>query len=320
LMALTGLFFESLFESKSVILGGMKVIQENVLSKPGELQRYQQGTYVVGCMAFVGSYVYMLSRLLDRTANNDLYPLSLHYYAARILIACLVAAVFRHCASAMGADSTELLILVGFAMGIAPDLFVVSMVRRAFQVVKVFGSKADPDQATRPTALPLLMLDDLTKEKVDRLNELGIDSAQVLACQNPFIIWPKLPYDLGLIVDWIAAAQLYTLLKESALKAARERRIFDIFDLEIRLRDANARPKICEALGLSPEEADALLAQLWTDQSFTRLLEVRDALRVPASLPIGQARHEGSGADAGNLMQGLVQTPERRDVESAGTR
>jgi hypothetical protein len=85
------LFFESLFESKSVILGGMKVIQENVLSKPGELQRYQQGTYVVGCMAFVGSYVYMLSRLLDRTANNDLYPLSLHYYAARILIACLVA-------------------------------------------------------------------------------------------------------------------------------------------------------------------------------------------------------------------------------------
>jgi hypothetical protein len=54
------------------------------------------------------------------------------------------------------------------------------------------------------------MLDDLTKEKVDRLNELGIDSAQVLACQNPFIIWPKLPYDLGLIVDWIAAAQPHT--------------------------------------------------------------------------------------------------------------
>ena len=110
---------------------------------------------------------------------------------------------------ALFTDKTQLLVLIAFVIGLAPDLFILAMARKAFQAIKVFGHKGDPKRKTRPTALPLLMIDDLTKDKIDRLNELGIDSAQVLACQNPFLIWPRVPYDLGLVVDWIASAQLY---------------------------------------------------------------------------------------------------------------
>jgi hypothetical protein len=193
----------------------------------------------------------------------------------------LVAAVFRHVADAFAIQNEQALVLLGFVTGLTPDLFILSMARKAFQSIKVFGGKNDPDEDTRPTTLPLLMLDDLTKDKVDRLSELGIDSAQVLACQNPFLIWPRLPYDLGLVVDWIAEAQLYTLVKETALRDLRKKFVTDIFDLHVRLADAAARDEVCQALNLDVRAAPALVRQLDEDQSFNRLRQVRDAL-LPA--------------------------------------
>src|SRR6202040_3629935 len=94
--------------------------------------------------------------------------------------------------------------------------------RRAFQALKIWGSRDDPSSESRPTSLPLLTIDDLTRQKIDRLNRRGIDSAQMLARQNPFLLLPRLPYDLGLIVDWIGQAQLYVLVRDKTLMALRE--------------------------------------------------------------------------------------------------
>ena len=285
LIASCALLVEPLFTTKVPLLGGLRLTEQVPLD---QLAQYQEGTFIVGCMAFFGSYVYMLGRLLDRVGNNDLAPISLHYYAARIIIATLTAAVFRHTAYLFGVERTELLVLLGFVTGLAPDLFIIAMARRGFQAIKVFGSKNDPDEQYRPAAMPLLMITDLTKEKVDRLNELGIDSAQVLACQNPFTLWPKLPYDLGLLLDWIAAAQLYTLLDAKRLRAARERLVVDIFDLSHRLSDTASRGALCSALGIDPPEADIVVQQLESDQSFTRLRQVKDALVVAAGAHRGR--------------------------------
>jgi hypothetical protein len=52
--------------------------------------------------------------------------------------------------------------------------------------MKIWGSRAEPDEKVRPKSLPLLMIDDLTRDKIDRLNELEIDSAEVLAQQTRF--------------------------------------------------------------------------------------------------------------------------------------
>jgi hypothetical protein len=230
--------------------------------------------------------------------NNDLYPISLYYYASRIIIACVVAAVMRHTAEVFGVSSSAMLLLLGFAIGFAPDLFVVAITRRAFQTLKIWGSRDDPSETTRPTSLPLLVIDDLTREKIDRLNELGIDSAQTLARQNPFLLLPRLPYDLGLIVDWIGQAQLYALVRDEKLMLLRAMMIRDAFDLYIRLQDENARPEVAQALGISAPAALALMSQLDQDQSFARLRQVRVAMLPGAanggSRSLGATTSEGS--------------------------
>jgi hypothetical protein len=252
------------------------------------LQTYQIETFAVVAMAFVGSYVYVLGRILDRINNNDLYPISLYYYTARVIIACSAAAVLRHAFGAFsgllpegtGVDMTRaILIMVGFTVGFAPDLFILVMSRKAFQYFKVWGSRTDPDGPDLPRSLPLLMIDDLTREKIDRLNELGIDSAQVLGRQNPFMLLPRVPYDLGLIVDWISQAQLYALVKDEALKKLRDACIRNILDLSIRLNDAGAQAETCQVLGLSPAAGKALAQQLQEDPSFLRLRELSNALK-----------------------------------------
>ena len=154
------------------------------------------------------------------------------------------------------------------------------MARKVYRLIKIYGSKPDPVEQNQAAGMPLLMLDDLSQDKVDRFSELGIDNAQMLACQNPFVIWPRLPYDLGLLIDWMAQAQLYVLVREQGLKSAREKCIFDIFDLYLRLGDAQARKEVCNALQISEETAPVIVSQLDEDQSYTRLKQVRDALRV----------------------------------------
>lgn len=278
------------FSSPNVLLGGIETIGK---SGP-DVTVYQEGTFVVGCMAFIGAYIYVLSQLIDRVNNNDLYPISFHYYAAWMLIACLVAGVIRHGAHVWGVEQPWALVLVGFAVGFAPSTFVSAILRWAFRSINVTGIKSDPDNALLPKALSLAMIDDLTPEKVSRLSELSIDNAQVLSCQNPFLIWPRLPFELGLIVDWIAQAQLYALVKEKGLQAARTKLVYDIFDLHLRMKDAAARPEICEALDVSEAAGLVIIRQLEEDQCFSRLKEVRDALTV-INGPLGAG---GDGGDA----------------------
>ncbi len=229
------------FEAPNLILGGMQTIDP----QQTDLKAYQMGTFVMMSVAFVGAYIYTLGRLIDRLNNNDLYPIAIYFYVVRAIVAAIAAAVIRHSAAAMTVESTSALLLLAFITGLAPDLFLLAMARRAFQMMKVFGNKKDPDKAARPASLPLIMIDDITRDKVDRLSELGIDSAQVLACQNPFTIWMKLPYDLGLIVEWIAAAQLYTLVKEHSLQALRDVGVLNVFDLRYRFDTTEAAEQVC---------------------------------------------------------------------------
>jgi hypothetical protein len=272
---LVGFYVDDLFAMPTVLLGGLKSTAD------ADYAAYQMQTFGVLAMAFLASYVYSLGRLLDRVNNNDLYPISLYYYAVRIVIACVVAAVLRHTAEAFGVVGSPMLLLMGFGIGFAPDLFVVAITRRAFQALKIWGSRDDPAPESRPTSLPLLTIDDLSREKIDRLNELGIDSAQVLARQNPFLLLPRLPYDLGLIVDWIGQAQLYALVRDKPLMALREVLVRDTFDLHIRLQNESARTEMARTLGISDAAALTLISQLEQDHSFTRLREVRAALLPP---------------------------------------
>lgn len=85
---LLGYSHSDYFKHATVMLGGLE--DRNDVT---HLQTYQIETFAVVAMAFIGSYVYVLGRILDRINNNDLYPISLYYYTARVIIACSAAAV-----------------------------------------------------------------------------------------------------------------------------------------------------------------------------------------------------------------------------------
>jgi hypothetical protein len=275
-----------MFDPPTIFLGGLMDPAAETYTM------YQRGTFCVVAMAMAGAYAYALGRILDRINNNDLYPVSLYYYAARVIIACVVATVLRHSIQVfdvMAPEGTDtalnpLLLLLGFIVGFTPDLFIIAISRKAFQVIKVWGSRSDPADAVMPSALPLLMIDDLTREKVDRLNEIGIDNAQVLAHQNPFLMLPRLPYELSLIVDWISQAQLYALVRDERLKALRGVYVRNIIDLYVRLKNETANQPVCEALGMDASAAPALIQQLEADAYFMQLKQLVEALH-PAQRP-----------------------------------
>jgi hypothetical protein len=249
---------------------------------PKTLATYQRGTLLVGAVAFLGSYIYMLARLLDRINNHDLYPISFYYFSVRFITSVLMAMVMRHVLDFFfemaGNRQNQLLLLLGFAIGFAPDLFLIAMLRKAFQVMKISGSQNEPAQSDVPTSLRLLMLEGMSRDKIDRLTELGIDNAQVLANQNPFVLWPRLPYSLLLIVDWISEAQLYRFAKERRMVALRNLGINNIFDLDIILKDDGASASVAAAIDLPAQGIAAYRATFANDPAFRNLQEVRNLL------------------------------------------
>jgi hypothetical protein len=92
------------------------------------------------------------------------------------------------------------------------------------------------------------------------------------------------PYDLSLILDWISQAQLYVLVRDDILQRLRAIYIRNLFDLEIRLKDDQARQQVCDTLGLAESTAKAVLQQLECDTSYLKLREVKEAMKPAAAV------------------------------------
>lgn len=259
------------FEGGNPMLGALTAANEATDPHP-----YQRGTFVAGAYAFLGAYVYVLYRLLARLATDDITPIVFYRYAAHVVIAYIVATTLRHGAESMGLDSSNWLVPLSFVVGLSPDLFIGALTSRVFAQLRILGMREDPAAETRPRAMPLLMIDELKQPQIDRLSELGILSAQDLARSNPFLLQPRVPFELVQVLGWIAQAQLYLLAREQGLAALRAIAVPNILALHQRLQETAARGRACAALGLA--EAEALLRQLEQDPSFVQLREVRDAL------------------------------------------
>ena len=286
------------FATPSFILGGA----EGLKMDASALATYQKGTFLVLAMSFLGSYSYMLFSLVFRVQNNDVHPIAFYYFSVRMIISCIVAIVLRHVINLFGVDASQAIVLVGFIVGFAPDLFIVAMSRRAFQMIKIIGAQPDPSADDLPTNENLLMIEGMSRDKVDRLNELGIDSAQHLACQNPFLLWTRLPFDLGLIVDWIAQAQLYRWAKEARMKSMRAVGINTIFDFYGFLVTADIPPQVLEAMKIEVGAAASYRASLEQDPAFARLHAVRATLKLAGlgsptdAVPDDRQRLNGEGS------------------------
>ncbi|MET2828898.1 hypothetical protein [Mesorhizobium shangrilense] len=264
------------FKMRSFLLGGFGAL--NMADEAARI-RYQQETFVCFAVAFLGSYTSMLFSILFRTQNIDIQPATFYYYSVRLISSAIVAIVLRHVFSALSPDSPNILILAAFIVGFAPDLFISTMARRAFLFLKMLGNQPDPPEEAIPTNLNMLMIEGMSRDKIDRLSELGIDSAQYLACQNPFLIWPRLPYELMLIVDWIAQAQLYRWAKEERLVVMRRAGINNIIEFHAFLNAPDLPDGLLQTLSLERAALATYRESLETDPSFARLKAVQIVLK-----------------------------------------
>ena len=276
ILAFMALFRPDDLAQKSTLLGGMHVLQKDLSIE--EIKNYQSGTLVVAAIAFIGAYLALFNRLLNQINNNDIYPISFHYYSIWLITAMTLAAVMRHFASVFNINESEALLVIALAIGAVPAPFFAAFIHWAFGQLNISGDKPDPGRDNMPTNLNLLMIDGLANEKIDRLAELGVSDAAVLSCQNPLTLWVRLPYDLGLIVDWIAQAQLYVCLREEGFRKARSLQIGDIHKFVSVLSDSTAAPDLCEELSLKTSYVAPLLASLNDSPCFVRLREVKRAM------------------------------------------
>ena len=123
------------------------------------------------------------------------------------------------------------------------------------------------------------MIEGLSRNHADRLLELGIDNAEVLATQNPFLMLARTPYELALIVKWVGQAQLYLRAKEKGTKALRAAGINEISDLQIALRDDSAKGAVAAALGIPEASLGALAQAIEADPTYIRLADLRARLK-----------------------------------------
>jgi hypothetical protein len=261
---------------KSTLLGGLYVLQENL--DPDKIKTYQSGTLVVAAIAFIGAYLALFNWLLNQINNNDIYPISFHYFSVWLITAMTLAAVMRHFAIVFNISESAVLLVIALAIGAAPAPFFTAFIHWAFGRLNISGDKEDPGRVNMPSNLNLLMIDGLANEKIDRLAELGISDAQVLSCQNPLILWVRLPYELTLIIDWIAQAQLYVCLREEGFRTARTQQIGDIHKFFSVLSNSAAASDLCGELGLKPTYVGPLLASFNASPCFVRLREVKEAM------------------------------------------
>jgi hypothetical protein len=172
---------------------------------------------------------------------------------------------------------------VAFIVGFVPDLFIIATSRKVFQIIRIRGDQNDPDEQAIPTNVSLLMIQGMSREKADRLLELGIENAQVLANVNPFLLWARTPFDLLLIISWIGQAQLYIRVKEVGIKALRDLCINEISDLQVALKDKDAATSVAEALKIKESLLPALDRSIEADPSVSRFAELREKLRLAAA-------------------------------------
>ena len=276
LISFMSLFWQEAFIPKSTLLGGLHVLRDNLTDK--QIATYQSGTMVVAAVAFVGAYLALFNRLLDQINNNDIYPISFHYFSIWLITAMVLAAAMRQFAGVFSITDSAVLLAIALAIGAAPAPFFTAFIHWAFSKLNISGDKDDPSRANMPSNLNLLMIDGLANEKIDRLSELGISDAQVLSCQNPLILWVRLPYELALIVDWIAQAQLYVCLREEGFRKARAQQIGDIHKFVSVLSNSTAASDLCGDLGLKPSYVAPLLASFKENPCFVRLREVKEAM------------------------------------------
>jgi len=175
-------------------------------------------------MAILGSYVWSIQYIARRLINLDLSPGAYYSIGTRIIFATFVSLTFHHFIQSMHPEARkemiELLPVLAFFTGVFPQR-ATQYIQEKLLVFKKFGKGAH--------GLSLEMIEGMNLFHRVRLSEVGIDNGQNLAEANLEELIRKTSFSPRLLLDWIAQAKLYVIVKDqiSSLRRVGVRTVLD---------------------------------------------------------------------------------------------
>jgi len=175
-------------------------------------------------MAILGSYVWSIQYIARRLINLDLSPGAYYSMGTRIIFATFVSLAFHHFIQSMHPEARkemiELLPVIAFFTGVFPQR-ATQYIQEKLLVFKKLGKGAHE--------LSLEMIEGMNLFHRVRLSEVNIDNAQNLAEANLEELIRKTSFNPRLLLDWIAQAKLYVIVKDqiSSLRKVGVRTVLD---------------------------------------------------------------------------------------------
>ena len=124
----------------------------------------------------------------------------------------------------------------------------------------------------------LELIEGITPGLTYRLGELGADSAVSLIGANPFAMFDALLTPMSEILDWIAQAHLFVLVKSQRFTALQNDGYRTIFDLERLLKAPEGRATLQKTCGWDLPPGYDLIASIHADGDYKRLVQLYLAL------------------------------------------
>lgn len=249
-----------------------------------------EALFSVISFSFLGAYIFSLAYLLRAVAMFDLDG-RLFFQGFRQIITSVIGAsvIWRLWTSNSFADSGVSIgvwSFIAFVIGFLPDgavryMFTAVSTVKPFKDLVKFFKLTDDRFVSITKSIPLDVIDGVDTFTRFRLEVNGIYEVQNLATANAIMLHVETPYGLYQTIDWVAQAQLCTIVGPERFLAFRQFNIRTIFDLEratLGLRSTSQLRRIIGAILTSPTSTMADLQALCGSKYYT----------FPAPPPTGQ--------------------------------